>query len=136
MARPRFLDTNVFIRHLLYDHPDHSPRSTLCFDRIEHGGLRVRVTDTVIFETVFTMEKFYRQPRSLIRDNVLPLVELPGVVLPGKRRLRRTFALYVDTSLSFADCYHVATSEILRLPAFISFDRGLDRVLGLQRMEP
>lgn len=136
MARPPFLDTNVFLRHLLNDHPDHSPRSTLYFDQIERGGLRVRVTDTVIFETVFTLEKFYRQPRALIRDNVLPLAELPGVVLPGKRRLRRTFALYIGTSLSFADCYHVATSETLRLPAFISFDRGLDRVPGLRRMEP
>ena len=30
----------------------------------------------------------------MIRDNVLLLLRLPGIVVPGKRRLRRAFALY------------------------------------------
>ena len=131
-----FVDTNVFLRHLVQDHPDHSPRATLYFDRIERGGLHVETTATVVFETVFTLEKFYRHPRPLIRDNVLALLRLPGIALPGKRRLRRAFDLYTSTHLSFADCLHVAIAESRGVPAFVSFDRGLDRVLGLNRIEP
>ncbi len=131
-----FLDTNVFLRHLVQDHDDHSPRATLYFDRIEHGGLRVETTATVVFETVFTLEKFYRHPRPLIRDNVLSVLLLPGIILPGKRRLRRAFDLYTSTNLSFADCYHVAVAEARKVPEFVSFDRGLDRIPGLNRIEP
>jgi predicted nucleic acid-binding protein len=131
-----FLDTNVFLRHLLQDHPDHSPRATLFFDRIEHGGLRVETTATVVFETVFTLQSFYKHPRPLIRDNVLPLLLLPGIALPGKRRLRRAFDLYTSTNLSFADCLHVAIAEARKVPQFVSFDHGLDRVAGLNRVEP
>jgi len=132
-----FLDTNVFLRHLLQDHPDYSPRATLYFDRIEYGGLRVETTATVVFETVFTLQSFYyKHSRPLIRDNVLPLLQLPGIALTGKRRLRRASDLYMSTSLSFADCLHVAIAEARKVPQFVSFDRGLDRIAGLNRVEP
>ena len=136
MAALPFVDTNVFLRHLLQDHDDHSPRATLYVARIEHGGLRVETTATVVFETVFTLQSFYKHPRPLIRDNVLPVLLLPGIVLPGKRRLRRAFDLYTSTNLSFADCYHVAVAEARKVPEFVSFDRGLDRIPGLNRIEP
>ncbi len=61
---------------------------------------------------------------------------LPGIVLPGKRRLRRAFDLYTSTNLSFADCLHVAIAEARKAPQFVSFDRGLDRIPGLNRIEP
>jgi predicted nucleic acid-binding protein len=131
-----FLDTNVFLRHHLQDHPDHSPRATVYFDRIGRGGLRVETTATVIFEMVFTLQSFYKHPRPLIRDNVLPLLWLPGIALPGKRRIRRAFDLYTSTNLSFADCLHVAIAEARKAPQFVSFDRGLDRIAGLNRVEP
>jgi predicted nucleic acid-binding protein len=136
MAALPFLDTNVFLRHLLQDHPGHSPRATIYFDRIERGGLRVETTATVVFETVFTLQSFYKHPRPLIHDNVLPLLLLPGIALPGKRRVRRAFALYTITTLSFADCLHVAIAEARKVPEFVSFDRGLDRITGLNRVEP
>lgn len=136
MAALPFLDTNVFLRHLVQDHADHSPRATLCFDRIERGGLRVETTATVIFETVFTLQKVYKHTRPEIRDNVLPLVALPGIALTGERRLRRALDLYTGANLSFADCFHVATAEARNLPEFVSFDRGLDRIPGLNRVEP
>jgi predicted nucleic acid-binding protein len=136
VAAHPFLDTNVFLRHLLQDHADHSPRATLLFDRIERDGLQVETTLTVVFETVFTLQSFYKHPRSLIRGNVLPLVRLPGLVLPGKRRCGRAFDIYTTTNLSFADCLHVAIAEARHVPAFISFDTGLDRIPGLNRVEP
>jgi hypothetical protein len=55
----------------------------------------------VIFETVFTLQKAYRQPKAAIRDALLPLIDLPGIELPNKRRFRKVFSLYVDTNLPF-----------------------------------
>ena len=58
-----FLDTNVILRHLLQDHPNHSQRATTYFTLIERGEIQARTTDTVVFETVFTLERTYRVPR-------------------------------------------------------------------------
>jgi predicted nucleic acid-binding protein len=136
MSAPPLLDTNVLLRHLTQDHPEQSERASAYLARVEQGEFRVRLADTVIFETVFTLQRFYGQPRSAIRDALLPLIELPGIELPGKRRPRRASDLYVDHNLSFADAYHATLVEGLNLPAMVSFDRGLDRVPGLRRIEP
>jgi predicted nucleic acid-binding protein len=135
MALP-FLDTNILLRHLLADEPDQSPRATAYLESIERGERRVRTADTVVFEAVYVLQKTYSVPRVEVRDKLLALVDLPGVVLPGKRRLHRVFNLYVDLNLSFADAYHAVLMDRLHLTEIITYDRGFDRVPGVLRQEP
>ena len=131
-----FLDTNVFLRHLLQDHQDHSPRATAFFARIERGEIQARITDTVVFETVFTLERTYRQSKRHVRDTLLPLIELPGIGLASKGRMRQAFDFYVDHNISFADALHASVALGFGLKEIVSFDRGFDRVPGLDRLEP
>lgn len=135
MAIP-FLDTNILLRHLLQDHPDQSPRCTAYLTRIEQGDAKARIAETVIFETVFTLQRQYGHPKAAIRDSLLPLIELPGIVLPGKRRFRKVFDLYVDLNISFVDAYHAVLMRQLRLDEIVTFDRQFDRVRGINRSEP
>jgi predicted nucleic acid-binding protein len=130
------LDTNILIRHLVGDHPEQSPRATAFLHRVEAGEVTVRTTELVVFETVFTLERHYQQSKARIREVLLPLLELPGILLPGKRRLRRVFDRYVDLNLPFADAYHAVLMEHLKLTEIISFDRHFDRVPGITRQEP
>ena len=131
-----FVDTNILVRHLTQDHPDHSPRATAYLSRIERGEIEARLSDTVVFETVFTLQRSYRQPKAKIRDNLLPLLALPGIVLPGKRRWPRVFDLYVERNISFADAYHAVLMEQLGINEVVSFDTDFDRVPGITRIEP
>lgn len=135
MAMP-FLDTNILLRHLLADHPQQSPKATALLTRIERGELRVRTADTVIFEAVFTLERHYRRPKAEIREALLPLIELPGIVLPGKRRFRRVFDRYVGLNLPFADAYHAVLMEHLKLSEIVTFDQNFDAIPGIKRVEP
>jgi predicted nucleic acid-binding protein len=132
-----FVDTNIFVRHFRQDHPDHSPRATAFLQRIEAGEESARSADTVVFETVFTLERTYHQPRETIRDIFLPVLLLPSLVLPNKRRMRRAFDLYLaHPALSFADCYHTALMEGLKLTRLVSFDRKFRQVPTIVRLEP
>ena len=131
-----FLDTNIFLRHLRADHPDHSPKATAYLTRIEQGEFKARTAETVIIETVYTLQRLYRQPKAAIRDALLPLIELPGIVLPSKRRFRETFDLYVNLNLPFADAYHAVLMKHLKLTEMVSFDRDFDRIPGITRVEP
>jgi len=130
-----FLDTNIFLRHLRQDDPIRSPKATAILARIELGELVVRTADTVIFETVFTLQRGYHQARPQIAAAVLPLIELPGIVLPGKRAYRAVFSLYQTSRLGFADCYHVVLMQRLGLNEIFSFDTDFDRVPGIVRRE-
>ncbi len=131
-----FLDTNILLRHLLQDHAEQSPRATALLARVEGSDLRVRTADTVIFETVFVLQRTYSVPRREIRDKLLPLIDLPAIELPGKRRMHKVFDLYVDLNISFADAYHAVLMEHLGLDEIITYDRGFDRVQGIRRTEP
>jgi predicted nucleic acid-binding protein len=131
-----FLDTNVFLRHLLGDEPTQSPGATAYFQALEQGRQTARISDIVICEVVFTLERGYRRSKAEIQGAVLPILELPGVVLAGKRKFREVFRLYVERNISFADAYHVVLMKSLRLTQIISFDRDFDRVETVQRVEP
>jgi predicted nucleic acid-binding protein len=132
----QFLDTNILLRHFLHDHPDHSTRASTFLARIERGELQVRISDIIVFECVFLLERRYKQPRTTVRELVLGFLALPGVILPGKRRLRRVFDLYVGRNIAFADAYHAVLMGQISIAEIVSFDREFDRVPGIRRVEP
>jgi predicted nucleic acid-binding protein len=131
-----FLDTNIFLRHLLQDEPNHSPRATAYLARIQAGQTQGCIAETVVFEIVFILERTHKQGKSAISDSVLPLIELPGLVVPNKRRFREIFDLYVRLNISIVDAYHAVTMCRLGLDEIVSFDRGFDRIAGIRRIEP
>ncbi|MHB8574658.1 MAG: PIN domain-containing protein [Dehalococcoidia bacterium] len=135
MAAP-LVDTNILLRHIRGDHDDQSPRATAFLRRVAEGELLVECTETVIFETVFTLQSFYRVARRNIRDAVLPLIRMRALELANKELFDETFVLYIGTSLSFADAYHAVFALRRGTGEVVSFDRGFDRVAGLRRSEP
>lgn len=130
---PPFLDTNILLRHLTNDHADHSPRATAFLTAIEAGQIRVRTADCVIFETVFTLQRQYRVPKQRIADLLLPILDLAGIELPGKRRFRRAFDSYVRYNVSFIAAYHAVLMGRLYLREIVSLDADYDKLPGLAR---
>jgi predicted nucleic acid-binding protein len=133
---PPFIDSNILLCHFHGDHPEHSPRATALLARIERGELEAQLSDMVIFETVFTLERSYKIPKAQIRDALLPLLALPGIVLPGKRRYIRIFEIYVDFNLPFGDAYIAADMERYGATEIYSFDKQFNRLPGIIRQEP
>ncbi len=130
-----FLDTNLLLRHLLGDVPEQSARAHVLLKRVE-GGLRVRVTESIVFEAVFTLQRTYKKSRQEISDNLLPILELPGISLPGKAIIREAFRLFLETPLSIVDACHAALMADLGLTEIYSFDPHFDHVPGITRLEP
>ena len=135
MALP-FLDTNVLLRHLRQDHPAHSPRATALLMRIEQGEVRVRLSDLVIAETVFTLQRSYRVPKAQIAQTLLDLLNLPGIVVGSKRRLKAVLDLYVSLNIPFPDAYQAVQMRQVGSTQIYSFDDDFDRIPGLTRTEP
>jgi len=131
-----FLDTNVFLRYLVPEHPEHSPLARELFEQIERGDISVFITDTVVFETVFTLQSHYRVSRAEIADALLRLLRLSSLIVPDKPLLREVFELWVEKrSLSFADCFHLLTAKSMGLDTMITFDRKM-AIHGVTRVEP
>jgi predicted nucleic acid-binding protein len=132
-----FIDTNVFLRHVMGDNADHSPRAARLFERIDDGELVACTIETAIFEAVYVMVSVYRVPREEIREAMVSLLRMPGLRVPGKSALVDAFDLFAEhRPLSYGDCYHAIVARRLGSPEFISFDRDFSRLPWLNRTEP
>src|SRR5437868_6013136 len=69
-----FVDSNVFLRHLLDDHPVHSPASLALMEALERKERVAWTTDVVVAELVWVMSArdTYNLPRERIRELLLP----------------------------------------------------------------
>jgi predicted nucleic acid-binding protein len=138
MSTP-LLDTNILLRHLLGDHPTHSPAATRLIQQIELGQISAWTTALTIAEVVFVLtgKRTYNQPRSLIHATLLLLIELPNLKITHKRLCRRVFELWVaNAPLSFVDAYEAALVEQRQPPEIYSFDTDLDAISTIQRIDP
>ena len=132
----QFLDSNIILRHFLRDISTQSKAATAYLSSVEKGEVDVRIADTVIFEVVFTLERTYGYSKAKIREGLLPLISLPGIMLPGKRRIKQALDLYVNLNLPFADAYYAVQMEKLKINEIVSFDRHFDRIPGVRRVKP
>lgn len=127
-----FVDTNVLVRHLTGDPPDMAQRATACLR--ESGPLLL--VDLVVAELVYVLASVYERPRDAIAATLRALLALPSVQALDTDLLLRTVELYEHERLGFADAYLVAAAERSGVGVIVSFDRSIDRVATVTRVEP
>jgi predicted nucleic acid-binding protein len=133
----RILDTNVVLRFLTQDHPEHFVRAREYIARLQADEETAFWPDTSVAEVVHTLTSFYRASRAEIALAVRLLIGLPAVKMAAKGPLEHAVDLYVAyPQLSFVDSWHAARALADDDGALISFDRGFDKVPGLRRIEP
>lgn len=127
-----FLDTNVLIRHLTGEPAAVAGRAT-AFLRDESELL---LADLVVAETIYVLESFYETPRKQVAGTVRSLLALASIVVVDRDVLLRAVEVYEVDRLDFAEAYLVACSESTGVGRVASFDRAIDRVSTVERIEP
>jgi predicted nucleic acid-binding protein len=127
-----FVDTNILVRHLTGDPPDMAARAT-AYLRSEDQLL---LTDLVAAETVYVLESFYEAPRHQVAEAVRSLIAFDSVVCVDPALVLRAAEVYETDRIDFADAYLVACAESTGVGRIASFDRTLDRVPSIERIEP
>ncbi len=61
---------------------------------------------------------------------------LPAIAVVDADLLLRSLELYELERLDFAEAYLVANAEVSGVGAVASFDRSIDRVTSIERIEP
>jgi predicted nucleic acid-binding protein len=127
-----FLDTNVLIRHLTADPPDMGARATAILATADD----LILTDVVLAECVYVLESFYEVERPRVAELMRAALGLRAIRVVDEDLLLRTLELYEHDRLDLADAYLVAYAEVSGVGAVVSFDRALDRVTSVERVEP
>lgn len=126
------LDTNVLVRHLTGDPPGQARRATALL-RARHELI---LTDLILAEMVYVLESFYERPRLEISELIRALLALPSIAVVDHDLLLRAAELYEVVRLDFAEAYVAALAELSDVNRVASFDRQIDRVKTIKRVEP
>jgi predicted nucleic acid-binding protein len=127
-----FVDTNILVRHLTGDPADMAARATTYL----RSASELLLTDLVAAETVFVLESFYQAPRDQIAEALRSLIAFDPITCVDPALLLRSVELYELERIDFAEAYLVACAESTGVGVVVSFDRSIDRVNTVERVEP
>ena len=127
-----FVDTNVLIRHLTGDPPGQAAQAT----RLLSQAGRLLLPDLIVAEVVYVLESFYKVPRTRVAELVRAIIAFPAIEVADEPALLRAVEVYEVHRLDFADAYLVAEAEISGVNAVASFDKAIERVPTVRRVEP
>jgi predicted nucleic acid-binding protein len=127
-----FIDTNVIIRHLTGDPPDMAARATAFLADTDE----LLLSDLIVAETVYVLESFYEVPRARVVQLIRSVVGFPTMRILDPALLLRSLEIYEVHGVDFAEAYLAASAETTGIRQVASFDRSLDRVPTITRIEP
>lgn len=127
-----FVDTNVIIRHLTGDPPDLAARAT-AFLAEAHELL---LPDLIVAEIVYVLESFYEVPVEQVASLARSVIAFEPMRTLDSALLLRSLEVYETHRIDFAEAYLVASAEVAGVRDVVSFDRSIDRVVSVNRVEP
>jgi predicted nucleic acid-binding protein len=127
-----FVDTNILVRHLTGDPPEQAARATKLLAEADE----LLLVDLVVAEVVYVLESFHEVPRERVAELVRAIIAFPAIVVLDSAVLLRALEVYETDRLDFDEAYLVAQAERSGVGVVASFDRAIDRVATVRRLEP
>jgi predicted nucleic-acid-binding protein len=94
------------------------------------------LTDLVVAETVYVLESFYRAPRGQVAEAIRSLIAFGSIICVDQALLLRAVQVYDTDRIDSAEAYLVACAETTGIRNVASFDRSIDRLTTVARIEP
>ncbi len=119
------IDTNVIIRFLVGDHPEHLAIATDIFTKIEEGEYEVEILESVLMEVLFVLTRFYELPKADVIEDLKKIIALRGMV-GEKVLLIETLNIVERKNIDFLDALISAKSSLHGYEK-LSFDKDVNR---------
>jgi len=132
----RFIDTNLLLRYFTRDDEEKAQKVLALLKRVEKAEEKVTISSLVIFETVFTLESFYKVPKKEIKELILPILNLRGLKLPDKETYHQALDIYANKNISFTDAFNTAFCLRKGIKEIYSYDEDFDKIEGIKRITP
>lgn len=126
------LDTNILVRHLTREPEAQARRATALLASRQP----LLLVDVVLAECVYVLRSVYRVEQSRVAQAMRALIRTPSVVMDDADLVLRALEVFDVHRLHFAEAYLVAVGEQRQAVGLASFDRSIDKVGTVTRLEP
>ena len=140
MGRPpqrrAWADTNLFLAFLAGPSHVHHDRAVGLFAAVERGELTLVVTPVVVAEITWAAHRTLGWDRPTTARALAAMLAEPGLVVADRITLMRALALIdAHPRLDFTDAWIAASALGTSQARVVSFDRDLDGIEGLERVD-
>lgn len=132
--RKIFLDTSIFIRYLTQDSQEKYTVCSLLIDQIQTGTIKPYISNIVILETFFVLNRTYRFPRETILAMIDDMLALRNLTLIEVTKTKPALKLYQQHKIKFPDCLIV--TQIPGGVTLVSYDHEFSKITSLSLATP
>lgn len=120
------LDTNVILRYLLNDHPQHFQRAHAFMAEVISGKTMVYIPDSVLAECVYVLLKVYKVPKPKVCEVLTGIFSYAGISQVNSDILTSSLQHYAEHSVDIVDAIVYATAKQKDWDVF-SFDQDMKK---------
>jgi len=99
------------------------------------GEEQLLLSDLVLAECVYVLESFYEVERVRVATLMRSAIALASIEVFDASLLLRALEIYEIHRIDFAEAHLVANAESTGVRRVLSFDRSIDRVQSVSRVE-
>lgn len=122
------IDTNVLVRMLVLDDADQTARARQAVAQAETAGETILIDDIVLAETMWTVERRYKAPRSRLLELAKGLLDVESFAFERRDRVEDAVRLFEASSADFSDCLIFARTRAAGSRATLTFDAACRRL--------
>jgi predicted nucleic-acid-binding protein len=125
------LDTNVLVRLLTRDDEKQAQKVRVLFDSHAGNNDEFFVSDVVLAELAWTLERTYGFDRTAISKTFRALVENASLGFQSRDVVRLAQSVFESTKIGFADSLIIAQSQAQGCTSLVTFDKAMRSVLNV-----
>ncbi len=130
------VDTNVLVRFLVEDDDDQAAAARALLEHARNHEIRCFVSDIVMCETVWVLQRRYEFARPAIAEVLSRLLSAPPLVFASRERLSVALAQFRRGRGDFADYLIRADASARGYGPVYTFDASLLKEPGFERPAP
>ena len=127
-----FLDTNALLRFLLNDNIEQSNEVVELLDKAKAGTIKLFITQIVIFEISFILEKYYHFPKEKIIDGLGTLLASSYLEIQDRTVFQEAIEQFETKNIDFVDCFLICKAKEDDSTIF-TFDKDLSILAAKQK---
>ncbi|HTV49441.1 MAG TPA: PIN domain-containing protein [Phycisphaerae bacterium] len=134
MTKHCLVDTNLIVRYLTGDNREQARAAAGLFENSDRGELTLVLLPSVLSESVFVLESFYKHPREKIAAVLGALIESPGIQMTDKTIHVDALKRYSVEKMHFVDCTLAAYAATQKYP-IASFDQDFKKFEDIRMLD-
>ncbi len=126
------LDTNLIIRYLT---EDDKKKATAVEELLKKPESKLYLVDVAIAEIIWVLKSVYGENREEVVKKLRILLSSTTIKY-NKEVITQTLKNYEEKNIGWVDAYLAALIQVGKYKALYSYDKGLDKIPGIRRIEP